>query len=195
MAQFTCRLCSKEMYSYTEFVEHWGDIYCRECDPEKTNKWPSDVSLSPPRQPKKQAEFEEVYKRGSNTRTEAVDMREANLEICRATSTEGIVYLLKSGQNHKIGKTVDLDQRLTQLRIQLPDPTEVVHKIYTKNIHTLEAYWHRRFQGKRKNGEWFALDDNDVEEFMSVKNMEIEFSEVKLRRRPRGCRRRRSIVW
>lgn len=33
--RYICKDCGKEMYSHTEFVRRLGDIYCKECDPEK----------------------------------------------------------------------------------------------------------------------------------------------------------------
>jgi len=75
------------------------------------------------------------------------------------------VYLLKSGRHYKIGKTKKFDKRIGQLKIQLPEKVEVVHKIPTRDEHQEEQHWHRKFAHKRKNGEWFELSDQDVREF------------------------------
>jgi hypothetical protein len=88
-----------------------------------------------------------------------------------APSTKGVVYLLKSGPYYKIGKTVNLEQRLTQIGLQLPEPVEVVHKIETDDVSGIESYWHRRFGGKRANGEWFSLTEEDVKAFVSRSSM------------------------
>jgi hypothetical protein len=82
------------------------------------------------------------------------------------TQPIGSVYLLKAGPFYKIGKSINFEKRLKQIKLQLPYPVEVVHTISTPEYSKLEAYWHQRFRSKRTNGEWFLLTDEDVEEFV-----------------------------
>lgn len=77
----------------------------------------------------------------------------------------GFVYLLRSGRYFKIGLTINMEERVGRLKIQLPDPVVEVHRITTDDPRGIERYWHDRFQDRRKNGEWFELSSSDVAAF------------------------------
>src|SRR5262249_48700200 len=79
--------------------------------------------------------------------------------------TFGFVYLLRSGRYFRIGRTNAAGRRERELAIQLPEKSETVHVIQTDDPIGIEAYWHKRFEGKRKNGEWFELDGSDLKAF------------------------------
>jgi hypothetical protein len=84
-----------------------------------------------------------------------------------APATVGYVYLLKHGtrREYKIGQTNNPLRREGELGIQLPEKCQPIHYIQTDDPEGVEAYWHRRFASKRKEGEWFALTPQDVRAF------------------------------
>lgn len=77
----------------------------------------------------------------------------------------GYVYLIRSGEFHKIGMTNHLGRRMFQIELQLPEKAELVHHIETDDPRGIEAYWHKRFAESRVNGEWFRLHAADIAAF------------------------------
>jgi hypothetical protein len=77
----------------------------------------------------------------------------------------GSVYLFKHGKYYKIGKSNDTVRRGNELRIQLPENLDLIHEIKTDDPSGVEAYWHKRFDSKRMNGEWFDLSSSEIKAF------------------------------
>jgi hypothetical protein len=83
----------------------------------------------------------------------------------------GFVYLLKSGRYYKIGRSNAVGRRERELKIQLPEQVRVIHSIKTDDPAGIEHYWHRRFEDRRKQGEWFELSSQDIASFRRRKFM------------------------
>jgi hypothetical protein len=83
----------------------------------------------------------------------------------------GFVYLMKSGRHYKIGHTNSTGSRERQLAIKIPIPPRTIHSIETDDPVGVEGYWHRRFETKRGEGEWFDLSPEDVRAFKRWKRI------------------------
>lgn len=83
----------------------------------------------------------------------------------------GCVYLMKSGKYYKVGKSKYPGRRQYELDRQSPEEVRLLHEIRTDDPDGIESYWHKRFESKRKKGEWFELTPQDVKDFKRRKIM------------------------
>jgi len=101
----------------------------------------------------------------------AATARVEHVDKGKAETQDGEIYLMKSGRFHKIGRSNAAGRREYEVGIQLPEDVNLVHVIRTDDPTGIEAYWHKRFESKRKKGEWFDLDAADIRAFKRRKFM------------------------
>ena len=114
--------------------------------------------------------YEDVIKICAALETLVEDERQAGVPLS-VGSADGFVYLMKSGRYYKIGKTSCVGRREREITLQMPESIKIIHEIKTDDPTGIEAYWHKRFDAKRKNGEWFDLSSEDVSAFRRRKFM------------------------
>jgi hypothetical protein len=85
----------------------------------------------------------------------------------KAAGKAGFVYLKYSPSLHlyKIGKATKPDKRGAGISLLLPEDLVPKHEIKTDYPFILEKYWENRFRAKKKQGEWYDLNSEDIESF------------------------------
>lgn len=81
-----------------------------------------------------------------------------------------IVYLLQVGDipQYKIGVTSgDVNKRVKQLQTGNSDKIIVVNVFKSDFNRKIESRLHKKYETKRLEGEWFQLNDEDVNNFIN----------------------------
>lgn len=84
------------------------------------------------------------------------------------------IYLIKSESSlgeeiYKIGLTKkDPNKRLKQLQTGNPNILKIVHIFESNFANLLESTLHKVYEIKRVNGEWFEMDDTEINNFLSL---------------------------
>ena len=108
-------------------------------------------------------------------KTYQLDKNQALMVAARLTkapkSSKGFVYIIKCEQWYKIGKAKNVNSRLSGLQTGNPFPLELIHVIPCKDYNKAESYLHNIFANRRGLGEWFELNDNDIEKIKAIKTL------------------------
>lgn len=92
-------------------------------------------------------------------------------DLSSKESRYGFVYLIKERPGHyKIGASDDPDRRVYELT-KGPYKYSLESTIQTDDPYGVEAYWHKRYEGKAKRGEWYILNAADVKAFKRWKRI------------------------
>tara|TARA_R110000851_G_scaffold47424_1_gene115135 strand:+ start:77297 stop:77605 length:309 start_codon:yes stop_codon:yes gene_type:complete len=81
----------------------------------------------------------------------------------------GIIYLLTNGNEHyKIGITTrKTTKRIKELQTGNSEEIGVVNEFKSEWFRRIETTLHRRYGLKRLKGEWFRLNKEDIQNFIS----------------------------
>lgn len=76
----------------------------------------------------------------------------------------GYVYFVQEHMNgsFKIGKTKHVERYMNLFVVKLPFENKLIHLIKSGNHHQTKAAFHKHFNDKRLEGEWFSLNQDDV---------------------------------
>lgn len=118
-----------------------------------------------------------IHKRDELEEARSVQRRtrmEKEREEKKKAKREGFVYLIAADNGmHKIGKTVNLTNRVNEFGIKLPMKTWLVHSFKSQNYDVAELQLHELFEDKRSHGEWFVLTDEDVQYICSIQDGQL----------------------
>lgn len=99
---------------------------------------------------------------------------------------EGYIYLIKSGNGYyKIGRTKNVEKRLSQHERDYPLELRVIHTVQSATVKRDEKRLLRAFRkaGKNLQGEWFELDHHDVEWIKDIEDYSINAAFLKFDQR------------
>ena len=88
-----------------------------------------------------------------------------NISKKTKNKTSGFIYFVQDDLlRTKIGKTIEINKRITTLSVKMPNPLILFHSIPTNDIHSSEKFFHDRYQEFRMQGEWFDLPPNVLDQ-------------------------------
>lgn len=83
-----------------------------------------------------------------------------NRELLRSKKS---VYLFKANDCYKIGIASSIEKRIAALQTGNPYKVACIFHAYHPNAHSIESSLHMVFKHKKAHGEWFLLNEEDIE--------------------------------
>jgi len=140
-------------------IEQFKELYERQTWPEpeeafaRLNQYAQEIVL-------RENLYDELVKKYKR-------VREAKRKNCesrkRIPNETGTVYVIRSKYGCKIGSTKNIKSRRQLFAVKLPFSWELVYQAECENYRDIERELHQHFADKRLNGEWFDLDETDIE--------------------------------
>jgi hypothetical protein len=80
----------------------------------------------------------------------------------------GYVYFIQNKTSGliKIGRTRDIERRVAIFTRLFSFPIDLIQHFKTLNYEMIEKSFHTFYKSKRKYGEWFKLDEQDIEQIL-----------------------------
>lgn len=99
-----------------------------------------------------------------------VESNEDKDPLPERTKNQGFVYLVDAVGTtwYKIGQSISPSKRLHSISCKAPYDCRFIHVFEVEDMTGTEQFWHKHFDDKRVNGEWFELTQEDVNLFGSA---------------------------
>jgi len=84
----------------------------------------------------------------------------------------GYIYILKNKEFYKIGRSKNPKNRIKSYVTENPDEIEIILCEYVDDYKKAEEELHILFKDKKHRGEWFKLNNEDIELIKNYINKE-----------------------
>ena len=86
----------------------------------------------------------------------------------------GSIYLMRSPEWYKIGKSLDVEKRRRTLSREHGVELRVIHSFLSTDYSRAELVLLNRYRSKKKQGEMFYLDESDVFDICAIKDFGLD---------------------
>lgn len=74
------------------------------------------------------------------------------------------IYLITDHSHYKLGIAKNVEKRRRQLQTGTPNKLSIAAFYPVMDARKKEKYLHTKYANKKRQGEWFALNENDIYE-------------------------------